>query len=296
MSRTEAAGQTAAQSATQAPAQAAWQTIELERRPHAAIVWLNRPAVRNAFNEVMIAEVTEAFRSLSADVSLRVIVLASRGPVFCAGGDLSWMKSMANYTPEQNLADAHGLAEMLRVIDRCPHAVVVRVQGACYAGGLGLVAVADVAIASDDAEFCLSETRIGLIPATISPYVLRAMGERAARRWFLSAERFDAARAERLNLVHEVVPVDQLDASVDRLLATLVRVSPNALRESKTLVRDVAGRTISDELIADTASRIAAIRVSEEGQEGVKSFLEKRKPSWLPKELPTMSAPTASEQ
>lgn len=283
-----------------APARTTWQTIELERRPHAAIVWLNRPDVRNAFNEVMIAEVTEVFRALSADASLRVIVLASRGPVFCAGGDLSWMKSMASYTPEQNLADAHGLAEMLRVIDRCPHAVVARVQGACYAGGLGLVAVADIAIASDDAEFCLSETRIGLIPATISPYVLRAMGERAARRWFLSAERFDAARAERLSLVHEVVPVDQLDATINGLLATLVRVSPNALHESKTLVRDVAGRTISDELIADTASRIAAIRVSQEGQEGVKSFLEKRKPNWLPKELPTielptMSAPTASE-
>jgi len=282
----------------------AWKTIELERLPHAAIVWLNRPTVRNAFNEVMIAEVTEVFRFLSADSSLRVIVLASRGPVFCAGGDLSWMKSMATYTPEQNLADAHGLAEMLRVIDRCPHAVVVRVQGACYAGGLGLVTVADIAIASEDAEFCLSETRIGLIPATISPYVLRAMGERAARRWFLSAERFDAATAARLGVVHEVVPVDQLDATVDRLLATLVRVSPNALRESKTLVRDVAGRAISDELIADTASRIAAIRVSEEGQEGVQSFLEKRKPNWLPQELPTISAstsmttavPTPSEQ
>lgn len=287
MSIEAAVGQTAGQDA--------WQTIELERRPHAAIVWLNRPAVRNAFNEVMIAEVTEVFRSLSADVSLRVIVLASRGPVFCAGGDLSWMKSMANYTPEQNLADAHGLAEMLRVIDRCPHAVVVRVQGACYAGGLGLVAVADIAIASDDAEFCLSETRIGLIPATISPYVLRAMGERAARRWFLSAERFDAVRAERLSLVHEVVPLARLDATIDGLLATLVRVSPNALHESKTLVRDVAGRTISDELIADTASRIAAIRVSEEGQEGVKSFLEKRKPSWLPEALPTIAAPTPSE-
>jgi len=278
----------------------AWKTIELERLPHAAVVWLNRPTVRNAFNEVMIAEVTEVFRFLSADSSLRVIVLASRGPVFCAGGDLSWMKSMATYTPEQNLADAHGLAEMLRVIDRCPHAVVARVQGACYAGGLGLVTVADIAIASDDAEFCLSETRIGLIPATISPYVLRAMGERAARRWFLSAERFDAATAARLGVVHEVVPVDQLDATVDRLLATLVRVSPNALRESKALVRDVAGRTISDELIADTASRIAAIRVSEEGQEGVQSFLEKRKPNWLPQELPTISAttavPTPSEQ
>jgi methylglutaconyl-CoA hydratase len=274
----------------------AWKTIELERQPHAAIVWLNRPTVRNAFNEVMIAEVTEVFRFLSADSSLRVVVLASRGPVFCAGGDLSWMKSMATYTPEQNLADAHGLAEMLRVIDRCPHAVVARVQGACYAGGLGLVTVADIAIASEDAEFCLSETRIGLIPATISPYVLRAMGERAARRWFLSAERFDAASAARLGVVHEVVPVDQLDATVDRLLATLVRVSPNALRESKTLVRDVAGRAISDELIADTASRIAAIRVSEEGQEGVQSFLEKRKPNWLPQELPTISAPTSSEQ
>jgi len=282
----------------------AWKTIELERQPHAAIVWLNRPTVRNAFNEVMIAEVTEVFRFLSADSSLRVVVLASRGPVFCAGGDLSWMRSMATYTPEQNLADAHGLAEMLRVIDRCPHAVVVRVQGACYAGGLGLVTVADIAIASEDAEFCLSETRIGLIPATISPYVLRAMGERAARRWFLSAERFDAATAARLGVVHEVVPVDQLDATVDRLLATLVRVSPNALRESKTLVRDVAGRAISDELIADTASRIAAIRVSEEGQEGVQSFLEKRKPNWLPQELPTISAstsmttavPTPSEQ
>lgn len=255
-------------------------TVTVER--HVATVTLNRPDVRNAFNETVIAELSGAFRALGDTPEVRAIVLAGQGPAFCAGADLNWMKKMAGYSHDENRADALQLAQMLHTIWACPKPVIARIHGDTYAGGVGLVAACDIAVAADHAHFCLSEARLGLLPATISPYVIRAMGEQAARRYFITAERFDAAEALRLGFVHAVVPADGLDAKVAELTAALVANSPNAVRESKRLVQDIAGRAVDDDLLADTAERIAAIRASDEGREGVRSFLEKRSPSWRP--------------
>ncbi|MBV8271742.1 MAG: enoyl-CoA hydratase/isomerase family protein [Cupriavidus sp.] len=255
-------------------------TVTAER--HVATVTLNRPDVRNAFNETVIAELTGAFRALGDTPEVRAIVLAGNGPAFCAGADLNWMKKMAGYSNDENRADALTLAQMLYTIWVCPKPVIARVQGDTYAGGMGLVAACDIAVAAEGVNFCLSEARLGLLPATISPYVIRAMGEQAARRYFITAERFDAAEALRLGFVHAVVPAAGLDAKVAEIAATLVANSPNAVRESKRLVQEVAGQDIDNDLLADTANRIAAIRASDEGREGVRSFLEKRAPSWKP--------------
>jgi len=244
-------------------------------------VTLNRPEVRNAFNDEVIAELTLAFIELGQDPQVRTIVLAAQGPAFCAGADLNWMRRMADYSHAENLADAACLAEMLRVIYTCPKPTVARIQGDVYAGGLGLVAACDMAVSVDTAGFCLSEVKLGLIPATISPYVIRAMGARAAHRYFLTAERFDASEALRIGLVHAVVPADQLDAKVAELTQALVNASPNAVKVCKTLLHDVAGKNIDADLIAHTVAGIADIRASDEGKEGVMSFLAKRKPSWI---------------
>jgi methylglutaconyl-CoA hydratase len=246
-----------------------------------ATVTLNRPDLRNAFNEQAIAELALAFDTLGRNEAVRAIVLAANGPSFCAGADLNWMKKMAGYSHDENLADAMRLADMLRTIYLCPKPTVARVQGDCYAGGMGLVAACDIVIASDNAGFCLSEVKLGLIPATISPYVIKAMGEQAARRYFLTAERFDAAQALRIGFAHDVVAPEALDAAVAGIVKALVNNSPNAVRQAKTLVREVVGQPVDDALLADTAGRIAAIRASLEGREGVASFLEKRKPTWL---------------
>jgi methylglutaconyl-CoA hydratase len=274
-----------------------YKTLTIEQQGGIAQVHLNRPDVRNAFNETSIAEITQAFRQLGSETAVRVIVLAARGPAFCAGADLNWMKKMAGYTHDENRADAALLAEMLRTIHDCPKPVIAKVQGDCYAGGMGLVAACDIVVAADRANFCLSEVKIGLIPATISPYVIRAMGHNAARRYFLTAERFSADEAMRIGFVHQVVPVniqeatagvegsvttpDPLGAAVAQIANNLLAASPNAVKEAKRLVRDVAGMPLTDELIADTVERIADIRASDQGREGVQSFLEKRKPSWL---------------
>ena len=258
-----------------------YDTLEISVAGKVATITLNRPQLRNAFNEDAIADLTMAFDEVSQDAGVRAIVLAANGPAFCAGADLNWMKKMAGYTLAENEADALRLADMLRTIYFSPKPVVARVQGDCYAGGMGLVAACDIVVASDNVNFCLSEVKLGLIPATISPYVIKAMGEQASRRYFLTAERFDAREAHRLGLAHEVVPLEQLDASVDAIVKALVANSPNAVREAKKLVRDIASLPIDDVLLADTAGRIAAIRASGEGREGVASFLEKRKPSWL---------------
>ena len=258
-----------------------WQTIEVTSASHVATVTLNRPDVRNAFNETTIAEITQAFRELGQDASLRAIILAANGPAFCAGADLNWMKKMAGYTREENRADAAQLAEMLRTIHACPKPVVAKVQGDCYAGGMGLVAACDIVIAVEEANFCLSEVKLGLIPATISPYVIRGMGESAARRYFLTAERFSAQEAHRIGFVHALASHETLDATTADIVKALVTNSPNAVKEAKRLVQDVAGQPLTAALIADTAERIADIRSSDEGKEGVRSFLEKRKPNWL---------------
>lgn len=258
-----------------------FETLIVDRNGLVATVTLNRPDVRNAFNETTIAELTQVFRDLDTDPAIRAIVLAANGPAFCAGADLNWMKKMADYTHAENLADAGQLAAMLAAIYRCSKPVVAKVQGDCYAGGMGLVAACDIAVSVDSANFCLSEVRLGLVPATISPYVIKAMGESAARRYFITAERFSAAEAHRIGFVHEGATADALDDKVADIVKALISNSPHAVRQGKRLVQDVASREISPELIAATVEGIAQIRASDEGREGVRSFLEKRKPNWL---------------
>ena len=248
---------------------------------HVAEVWLNRPDVRNAFNAELISALTSTFAALSAEPDLRVIVLGARGKAFCAGADLNWMRAMADYSWEQNRADAQKLADMLWTLDQCPVPIVGRVQGDCYAGGMGLAAICDVLVASDNVTFCLSEARLGLLPATISPYVLRALGTQASRRYMVTAERFSAAEAHSHGLVHVLCSPERLDSQVAELVTTLVANGPLASRACKLLVRDVSGAPIDDALRADTARRIADIRASDEGREGLQSFLQKRPPSWL---------------
>ncbi|UTY57272.1 enoyl-CoA hydratase/isomerase family protein [Massilia sp. erpn] len=258
-----------------------YQTLSISIADKLATVTLNRPDVRNAFNEQTINELTLAFNELGRDDVVRAIVLAANGPAFCAGADLNWMKKMAGYTHAENHADAMQLAQMLRAIYLCAKPVVAKVQGDCYAGGMGLVAACDIAVAVEEANFCLSEAKLGLIPATISPYVIKAMGENAARRYFLTAERFSAREAHRIGFVHETVGADALDTKVNEIVKALLTNSPNAVKEAKVLVREVVNQPVSDALLADTALRIAQIRASEQGREGVQSFLEKRKPNWL---------------
>jgi methylglutaconyl-CoA hydratase len=246
-----------------------------------ATVTLQRPEVRNAFNDEVIGELTAVFMQIAADPQVRAVVLAADGPAFCAGADLNWMRRMADFTHAENLLDAGRLAEMLRVIYSCPKPTVARIQGDVYAGGMGLVAACDMAVSVDSASYCLSEVKLGLYPATISPYVIRAMGARAAHRYFLTAERFDAAEALRIGFVHSVVAIDQLDAKVRELTQALLSTSPNAVKACKSLLQSVAGKDIDASLIAQTVEGIASIRASAEGKEGVQSFLQKRKPSWL---------------
>lgn len=257
--------------------------LELRFDAGVTTVRLNRPEVRNAFNDEVIAEMTAVFSELGERSEVRCVVLAGNGPAFCAGADLNWMKRMAGYTHDENLADALSLANMLRVLYRCPKPTIARVQGDVYAGGTGLVAACDIAVSVDTAWYCLSEVKLGLIPATISPYVIRAMGERAAHRYFLTAERFSAAEALRIGFVHEVVTADQLDAKVAELAQALVQAAPAAVKACKQLVQDVGGRNITPLLIDRTVQNIADIRVSDEGREGIQAFLGKRKPGWLPK-------------
>jgi methylglutaconyl-CoA hydratase len=256
--------------------------LEVKRdTAHVAEIWLNRPELRNAFSEVLIKELTQAFVELGADADLRVIVLGGRGKSFCAGADLGWMRSMADNDWDRNFADAGGLAEMLRTIASCPVPVIARIHGDCYAGGVGLAAVCDIRVAVDSVQFCLSEARLGLLPATIAPYVIRALGEPASRRYFVTAEKFDAATAQRLGLVSEVVAAEALDACVAGFVAAIVANGPAAVRACKQLVSDVAGAALTPELRAETARRIADIRSSPEGKEGVQAFLNKRPPNWL---------------
>ena len=255
--------------------------LQITEQSAVATVTLNRPEVRNAFNDEVIAELTAVFGALGARDDVRCIVLAAAGPAFCAGADLNWMRRMAGYTREENLADAGKLAAMLRSIYACPKPTIARIQGDVVAGGMGLVAACDMAVSADSANFCLSEVKLGLIPATISPYVIRAMGARAAHRYCLTAERFPAERALQIGFVHEVVSAELLDAKVDEISKALCMASPDAVKACKALLHDVAEREIDDDLIERTVQGIADTRSSAQGREGVQSFLEKRKPSWL---------------
>ena len=257
------------------------ENLIVEKRNMVAIVTLNRPEVRNAFDDVLISNLTGVFLDLDKDETVRAVVLAGAGSAFCAGADLNWMKRMAGYGYEQNLADAEALARMLKTLDRLSKPTIARVHGPAYAGGVGLVAACDIAIGSHEAEFCLTEVKLGLSPATISPYVVRAMGERLARRYFLTGEVIDAGEAYRLRLLSDVASREELDAAVNALLGHLVIGGRAAQAEIKDLVRSVAAGPADDAMIADTARRIAEIRVSPEGKEGIASFLEKRKPDWV---------------
>jgi methylglutaconyl-CoA hydratase len=245
-----------------------------------ATVLMDRPDVHNAFDDRLIAELTAVFGRLGADPAARVIVLAASGRSFSAGADLNWMKRMAAYSGDENVADARGLAGLMRTIERLPKPVIARVQGAAFGGGVGLVACCDIAVAAREAVFCLSEVRLGLIPAVISPYVVRAIGARAARRYFLTAERFGAEEACRLGLVHQVTDAAALDAAVSALCAQLLKGGPVALGSAKDLIFAVSDRPVDNAVVEDTARRIAAQRAGAEGREGVAAFLEKRPPSW----------------
>ncbi|MBK6596639.1 MAG: enoyl-CoA hydratase/isomerase family protein [Proteobacteria bacterium] len=256
-------------------------TLELTRSDAIATVWLNRPDVRNAFNDTLIAELDTALTELAADPTVRVLVLGARGNVFSAGADLNWMRRMADYSREQNLADAERLARLLQRLATHPLPTIARIHGACYAGGVGLIAACDIAVAADSAVFCLTEVRLGLIPATIAPYVIRAVGPRVASRYFLTAETIVSAEAKRLGLVHETVPVAELDSRVEQLARQLLLGAPGALTESKRLIRDMSQAAFDETTIQETAARIATLRASTEGREGVQSFLERRKPAWV---------------
>ena len=255
-------------------------TLDLSRQGPVARVFLNRPELRNAFNSQVIADLTATFEALGADDSVRAIVLGGHGKAFCAGGDLNWMRSMAGNSWAENHADAAGLATMLWTIYHCPHPVIGRIQGDCYAGGVGLAAVCDVLLVAEGAHFCLSEVKVGLLPGTIGPYVLKALGEQASRRYFVTAERFSAAEALRLGFAHACVAPGALDAKVDEVLQALLANGPQAVRASKRLLQDLAGQPITAALRDDTARRIADIRASDEGKEGIAAFLEKRPATW----------------
>ena len=252
----------------------------VERKDGIGRITLNRPEVRNAFDEALIAALANAFAELDADTSVRAVVLAVNGPAFCAGADLNWMKRMAGYGHEENVRDARALADMLAALERMAKPTIARVHGPAFAGGTGLVAACDIAVGTPEAKFSFSEAKLGLSPATISPYVMRAIGPRAASRYFLTAEVFGVEEALRIGLLSALVQAAELDAFIGQLLDHLLAGGAAAHARIKELVRDVAGRPIDDKLKAETARRIAAIRASPEGQEGIASFLEKRKPSW----------------
>ncbi|WNC69876.1 enoyl-CoA hydratase/isomerase family protein [Thalassotalea nanhaiensis] len=256
--------------------------LEIDDR-NIATVTLNNPDKHNAFDDAVINELTNTFEHIASNSNVRAMVLASTGKSFSAGADLGWMKRMASYSYEENLTDANALANMLKVLNFMPMPTIAKIQGAAFGGAVGLVSCCDIAIASEKASFCLSEVKLGLIPATISPYVVNAMGLKACRRYFQTAERFFASKAEQIGLVDEVCAVDALDDSVEAMLTVLLQNSPAAVKQAKQLAFDVAYQPINDELLQDTSKRIAAIRVSQEGQEGLTSFFEKRPAAWITK-------------
>ncbi len=257
--------------------------LQTEIRDGVATLRMNRPEVHNAFDDALIAALTAELHRLDQLPEARVIVLAANGKSFSAGADLNWMRRMAKYSQEVNLRDAMSLAGLMRCLDGLKKPTVARVQGAAFGGGVGLVACCDIAIASTEAAFSLTEVRLGLIPSVISPYVIAAIGEREARRYFLTAERFDAMEARRIGLVHDVVDSGALDEAVANIVGQLLKGGPQALAAAKKLIADVSRRPMDDALSAETARRIAAIRIESEGQEGLAAFMEKRPPAWAKK-------------
>ncbi len=247
-----------------------------------ARVWLARPDVRNAFDDAMIDELTGAFEDLSAAAEVRVVVLAGEGSAFCAGADIAWMRRAGGYSPDENEADAQRMARMLRTIDVCPRPVIALAHGAAIGGGVGLVAAADIAIAAEGTVFSLAEVKLGILPSVISPYVLRAIGPRAARDVFLTGERFDAAEARRIGLVHAVAPAADLEAACDRKIDALLSSAPQAVEAAKRLIEQVAGKN-PEEAMPLTVRTIAQRRASEEAREGLSAFLEKRPAPWAVK-------------
>jgi methylglutaconyl-CoA hydratase len=260
----------------------AYEHVELEQRGAVRWLWLDRPEVRNAFNDALIADIARAFADVEADAATRVVVVAARGPVFCAGADLNYMRAMSNYSHAENHADALRVARMFHAVHSSSRPVIARVHGDAYGGGVGLAAACDIVVASDTANFALSEVKLGIVAATISPHLVRSMGPRQAARYMLTAERFTAAQARSLGLVHECVSPDELDAGVERLVQALLSCSPAALAATKRLLADVVDVPMEDDvLLAATAKCIADARVSSEGREGIAAFLEKRAPSWV---------------
>ena len=254
--------------------------LDIERRGPAAWLWLNRPELRNALNGELQDSLVHALEKLENDASIRVLVLAGRGQAFCAGGDLSRMEQASKMTKAKSKSEAVRFAKLLYRMHTYPKPLVARVHGAAYAGGMGLVAASDLTIASEEAEFCLPEVRIGLVPAMISPYIVRAMGEQQARRYVLTGERLAAREAHRIGFVHECVAAAELDGRVEKLVAQLAQAGPQALARSKNLLARVAKAAISPKVAAETAAVLADVRASDEAREGIRSFLEKRKPRW----------------
>jgi methylglutaconyl-CoA hydratase len=246
-----------------------------------ATLTLNRPELHNAFDDVLIAGMTERLKGFAADPQVRLVCLAATGKSFCAGADLGWMRRTSDYSHAENLADATALAELMQILDSLPKPTVALVQGAAFGGGVGLAAACDLVLATPAASFCLSEVKLGLIPAVISPYLIAAIGARAARRYFISGERFSAERARQLGLVHELVAADALSREADRLTRLLLHNGPQAMAAAKQLVADVARQPLNAQLIADTAERISVTRAGAEAREGLKAFLEKRRPDWV---------------
>ena len=261
-----------------------YQHLEIEQRGAIRWLWLNRPDVRNAFNDQLISEIAQAFAEVEASPETRVVVMAARGGVFCAGADLNYMRAMSGFSHAENQADALKVARMFHAVHACSRPVLARVHGDAYGGGVGLAAACDIVIASDNVNFGLSEVRLGIVAATISPHLVRAMGARQAARYMLTAEKFSAAQAKALGLVHECVKERELDYETDRQARVLLSSSPAALAATKRLLADVVDVPMEDDvLLAATAKCIADARVSPEGREGIAAFLEKRAPSWAPK-------------
>jgi methylglutaconyl-CoA hydratase len=257
--------------------------LAIERQGPIGLLTFNRPERHNAFDDAIVAELTEALRSMEAEDGVRVVVLSGAGPSFSAGADLNWMKRMSGFSKDENLRDAMALATLMRTLAFLRKPTIARVHGPAYGGGVGLVACCDIAIGSHNAAFALSEAKLGLNPSVISPYVVAAIGERAARRYFLTGEKFDAGEAWRLGLLHDLAPTDhEMDEKIGDAVEALLACGPVAQREAKELIRAVANKPVHSELIQDTAERIAKLRSSPEGREGISAFLEKRRAAWVP--------------